>query len=394
MRGYIFRTLQERLEEQLSRMPVVAILGPRQCGKSTLAKAYLENSDSSVILDLERPADLRSLSDPEAYFKNNDDKLICLDEIQNYPDLFPVLRYETDRRQKNGQFLILGSASLDLIRQSSESLAGRITYLELTPFLLDEIGGPQKNIRSLWLRGGFPRSYLAENDDASFEWRLDFIRTFLERDIPSLGINISALQTRRLWTMLAYTSGQVVNYSKLSESLGVSRNTVRHYAEILDQTYVVRILQPWHSNTKKRLVKSPKIYVRDSGILHSLLEIDNQNALFSHPVYGQSWESFALENVLSMIGRRWLPSFYRSEKGNEIDLILEKGSVLICLEFKASSAPQVSRGFWVAHEDLKPKQSWIVAPVDQRYPIDSGKNVWVGNIQDATQGITIGGIKE
>ena len=390
MRGYICRALQKRLDNQLSRIPVVAILGPRQCGKSTLAKAYLEKLYASVILDLERPADLRSLSDPEAYFAANDDKLICIDEIQNYPDLFPVLRYETDRRARNGQFLILGSASPDLIRQSSESLAGRITYLELTPFLLDEIGAPAESIRSLWLRGGFPRSYLAENDDASFEWRLDFIRTFLERDIPSLGINISTLQIRRLWTMLAHSSGQVVNYSKLSESLGISRNTVRHYIEILEHTYMVRLLQPWYSNIKKRLVKSPKIYIRDSGILHSLLEIDNHNVLFSHPGYGQSWESFALENILSMIDGKWRPSFYRSEKGNEIDLILEKGSQRICLEFKASSAPRVSKGFWVAHEDIQPGLSWIVAPVVQSYPMNAKKNVWVGNVLDVVKGVALG----
>ena len=383
MRGYVERKLEEQIVEQIERIPVIALLGPRQCGKSTLAAKILQNIKEAIILDLERPADLRALSDPETFFKVNDEKLICIDEVQNQPDLFPVLRYESDRRGRNGQFLILGSASPLLIRQSSESLAGRITYLELTPFLLNEIETPDLKMRELWLKGGFPRSFLAGSLGESIEWRTNFIRTFLERDIPSLGINISTKHIHRLWTMLAHSSGQVMNYSKLSESLGVSRNTVRHYIDILEQTYMVRVLNPYFSNSKKRLVKSPKVYIRDSGILHSLLEIEDQNSLLSHPIYGQSWEGFALENILAAIDSRWKPSFYRSEKGNEIDLILEKGLRRICLEFKASSAPKVGKGFWIALEELKPEKTWIVAPVERTYPLDGAQNIWVGSIDNA-----------
>lgn len=382
MRGYIKRFVHDELQNSLSEIPVTALLGPRQCGKSTLAKEILATIPDSIHLDLERPSDLRALSDPEAFFKINEDKLICIDEIQNVPELFPAIRYEVDRRGENGQFLLLGSASPLLIRQSSESLAGRIYYRELSPFMLSEIKQPRENLRTLWLRGGFPRSYLSAGEKSSTRWRINFIRTFLERDIPSLGINISTGQIRRLWTMLAHSSGQIVNYSKLSESLGISRNTVKNYIDILEQTYMIRVLPPYISNTKKRLVKSPKVYIRDTGVLHTLLEIESQNELISHPVYGQSWESFALENITTALSDLWRSSFYRSEKGNEIDLILEKGNKKICIEFKSSTAPKVTRGFWTALEDLKPDESWIIAPVERVYPINSEQRVFAGNISD------------
>lgn len=382
MRGYIKRFVHDELQNSLSEIPVTALLGPRQCGKSTLAKEILATIPDSIHLDLERPSDLRALSDPEAFFKINEDKLICIDEIQNVPELFPAIRYEVDRRGENGQFLLLGSASPLLIRQSSESLAGRIYYRDLSPFMLSEIKQPRENLRTLWLRGGFPRSYLSAGEKSSTRWRINFIRTFLERDIPSLGINISTGQIRRLWTMLAHSSGQIVNYSKLSESLGISRNTVKNYIDILEQTYMIRVLPPYISNTKKRLVKSPKVYIRDTGVLHTLLEIESQNELISHPVYGQSWESFALENITTALSDLWRSSFYRSEKGNEIDLILEKGNKKICIEFKSSTAPKVTRGFWTALEDLKPDESWIIAPVERVYPINSEQRVFAGNISD------------
>lgn len=382
MRGYIQRSVQDNLKKSLDQIPVIALLGPRQCGKSTLAGEILKDLPSAIHLDMERPADLRALTDPEAFFRLNEDRLICIDEIQKKPDLFPVIRYEVDRRGKNGQFLILGSASPLLIRQTSESLAGRIYYQELTPFLLNEIENPMACLRELWLKGGFPRSYLVDGNSQSNLWRENFIRTFLERDIPGLGINISTIQIRRLWTMLAHSSGQVVNYSKLAESLGISRNTVKYYIDILEQTFMIRILHPYVSNTKKRLVKSPKVYIRDSGILHSLLDIDNHNALLSHPVYGQSWEGFALENILSVLGNRWQSSFYRSEKGNEIDLILEKGARIICIEFKSSSAPKITRGFWTVLEDLEPYESWIVSPVENMYPLNMKRKVFVGSPAD------------
>ena len=384
MGSLITRRLSEKLTSHLKSSPVVAILGPRQCGKSTLAGTYLNKQNHTLFLDLERPADIRQLRDPEALFRLNDEKMICLDEIQRVPDLFPVIRYEVDRRNRNGQFLILGSASPELIRQSSESLAGRISFLELTPFLLSETGdaGFSDADRKLWLRGGFPRSYLAGSEEASLDWRLNFTRTFLERDIPALGLSIDTDTANRLWVMLAHSNGQVTNYSKLAGSLGITRNTVKKYINILRQPYMVRVLEPWHSNLKKRLVKSPKVYIRDTGILHSLLEIESQKTLLSHPAYGSSWESLAMENILASISPRWQPSFFRTEKGNEIDLVLEKGRERICIEFKASGAPDVGKGFWFALEDLNPAQSWIVAPVGAAYPYDSKKNVMVGSPMD------------
>lgn len=388
MRGYINRALEAQLQNQLKKTPVVAVLGPRQCGKSTLVKEFLKNNDHVVYLDMEKPSDLRMLDDSEAFFLANDEKMICIDEIQRLPELFPLIRYESDRRNMAGQFLILGSASPELIKQSSESLAGRIAYLELTPFLSNEINNStysNQDKRVLWLRGGYPRSFLADNDHDSLEWRWDFIRTYIERDIPGMGINISMIQIRRLWTMLAHNSGQVVNYSKLAESLGISRTTVKHYIDILEQTFVVRCLPPYVSNIKKRLVKSPKVYVRDSGLLHALLEIQDKNSLFGHPVYGASWESFAVENILSSISNRWVASFYRTEKGNEIDLVLEKGQKKICVELKSSTSSKPTRGFWTAIDELTPDQSWIISLGRQKYPLNSEKNVWSGSIGDLVE---------
>ena len=380
MRGYIHRFITDKMESRLRNMPVVAILGPRQCGKSTMAYHFLEKIPNSIILDLEKPSDLRALTDAEAFFLNNSDKLICIDEIQRKPELFPIIRYIVDKGKKNRQFLILGSASPNLIKQSSETLAGRISYLELTPFLYCELEKKTKIslLRDLWQKGGYPRSYLSNNIE-SFNWRLDFIKTFIERDIPGLGINISTELLRRLWTMFGHINGQTLNLSKLGKSLGVSHNTVRHYLDILTQTFMFRKLLPWESNLKKRLVKSPKIYFRDTGLLHCLLEIENQNQLMSHPVYGSSWESFALENIVSTIDNRWQISFYKTEKGAEIDCILKRGQTIIGIEFKVSSAPKVTRGFWNCIEDIKPDKVWIASPVENPYPLDSKKNIYVGS---------------
>jgi predicted AAA+ superfamily ATPase len=373
MQAYIKRIITADIERKLENMPGVVILGPRQCGKSTLAKAILSEIGSAVYLDLERPSDFSKLRDPEAFFSLNSDKLICLDEIQRVPELFPVLRSVIDENRRNGQFIILGSASPDLMKQSSETLAGRISYFELTPFVLKEVSEDDhsKALRRLWLRGGFPRSYLAPDERESIEWRRDFIRTFLERDIPQLGFRTPAKTLERFWRICAHLHGQLLNSSKLGESMGVSHHTVRSYIDMLEQSFVLRVLRPYESNLKKRLIKSPKVYIRDSGILHALLDIENHNDLLGHPVYGPSWEGLVIENILSLLPN-WKASFYRTSSGSEIDLILEKGNKRVAVECKGSTSPILSRGFWNAVSELKFKEVWVVAPVKEAYPIEKG----------------------
>jgi len=372
MQRYIDRIQTTEIENRLKQMPAVALLGPRQVGKSTLAKQIIKPFNNAIYLDLERPSDINKLRDPEAYFALHADKLICLDEIQRTPELFPVLRSVIDERQRNGQFLILGSASPDLIKQSSESLAGRIAYIELAPLIQQEI--ETNLLRTLWLRGGFPRSFLAMNDKASSKWRLDFIRTFLERDLPQLGFSLSAKTMERFWKISAHNHGQLLNQSKLGSSLGVSHHTIRSYIDLLEHTFVIRALPPYQANLKKRIVKSPKIYVRDSGLLHALLGLETQDDLFSHPCYGSSWEGFVIENILSLFPD-WDASFYRTASGNEIDLILERGKKRIAIECKASSSPDVGRGFWSALKDLEIDEAWIIAPVSESYPLGKGVTV-------------------
>jgi len=376
MQNYIPRSITARVEKKLRAMPAVAILGPRQCGKTTLAGALLSGRGESLHLDLERAADRNKLQDPEAFFELNADRLVCLDEIQRLPEIFAEMRSFIDRQGTNGQFLILGSASPDLIRQSSETLAGRIAYLELTPFLLSEIDGrtAPDRLRQLWLRGGFPRSLLAKDEAESFDWRQDFIRTFLERDIPSLGVNIPARRLERFWQMCAHVHGQLLNRSKLGDSLGVSHHTIDSYLALLEQTYLLRVLQPHHPNVKKRMVKSPKIFIRDTGLLHALLAIQSQNDLLGHPVYGASWEGFVIENVIAA-HRQWRPFFYRSASGAEIDLVLEKGRKRIAVEAKASSSPEVKRSFLNALADARIDKAWIVAPVKEAYPAKNGVTI-------------------
>ena len=374
MKTYLERVIAKEVALRLRQFPVVAILGPRQCGKSTLAKRIIGAMADAVYLDLEIPSDLNRLSDAEAFLRANNDHLVCIDEIQRRPNLFPVIRGISDITGRDGQLLILGSASSELLRQTSESLAGRIAHLDLTPFLISETGSPA--MQKHWLRGGFPDSFLAESDDASFVWRQNFIRTYLEQDIPSLGFNVTTQTIQRLWSMLAHSSGQLLNMAKLAGSLDVSSPTVKHYIEILEKTYMVRILRPYHVNLKKRLVKGPKVYLRDTGILHALLSIESQNTLFGHPAYGGSWESYALEQLCAATPG-WSPSFYRTEKGAEIDLILENGARRIACEFKASSAPKVTRGFHQALNDLDIAEAFVVAPLpdETSYPLKNGMDV-------------------
>ncbi len=376
MQGYIKRIIGRKVINKMQSTPAVAILGPRQSGKSTLAKYLIKDIKDAIYLDIERPSDMNKLRDPEAFLSLHNDKLICLDEIQRIPELFPVLRSLIDENRRNGQFLLLGSASPDLLKQSSESLAGRISYMELTPFLHPEVMGndESEDLRILWRRGGFPRSYLAVDDTESLEWRLDFIKTFLERDIPSLGFRIPSRSIERFWQMSAHVNGQLLNSSKLGESLSLSHHTIRSYIDIMEQTFIFRILPPYIVNLKKRLVKSPKIFIRDTGLLHALLGIESQDDLMGHPVYGSSWEGFVIENVLSLLPK-WRPAFYRTSSGSEIDLILEKGRRRIAVECKASSSPAPTKGFWNAISDLGLKEVWVIAPVKDVYPIE--KNIIV-----------------
>ena len=376
MQGYIERELTEKIHQKLAQLPGATILGPRQCGKSTLAKAIISGIENAVYLDLERPSDLSRLRDPEAFFSIHTDQLVCLDEIQRVPEIFRVLRSIIDENPRNGRFIILGSASPELLRQSSETLAGRISHLELTPFLLTEVssGDHLPILRKLWLRGGFPRSYLAAGETQSFDWRQDFIRAFLERDIPQLGLRIPGKNLERFWKMVAHLHGQLLNSSKLGESLGVSHHTVRSYVDVLEFTFVLRVLLPYEANLKKRLIRSPKIYVRDSGLLHALLDIESHDDLLGHPVYGASWEGFVIENVLSVLPD-WRAFFYRTSSGSEIDLILTRGKRRIAIECKASSSPDLNRGFWNAVNDLEIEEVWVIAPVRDSYPVE--KNVKV-----------------
>lgn len=369
MQEIINRYLAGTVKRRLQNNPAVAILGPRQCGKTTLAGQIVKKIKQSVYLDLENPGDLAKLDDPLAFFSLHNDDLVCLDEIQRAPELFSILRSIIDERARNAQFLILGSAGRDLIRQSSESLAGRIAYLDLTPFLLSELEAAQKDdMRRLWLRGGFPRSYLAEDLDISFEWRQDFTRTFLERDIGMLGFRMSPARLGRFWKMCAHIHGSLLNASKLADSLGVSSHTVRSYIDLLEHTFMLRVLLPDTPNLKKRLVKSPKIYIRDSGILHVLLDIRTHDDLLSHPTLGASFEGFAMENILAF-AKDYEPSFYRTTAGAEIDLILRRGRRTLAFELKSSSVPRVSKGFWNALEDISPDEAYVVAPVKESYPM-------------------------
>lgn len=362
----------------LRDFPAVAILGPRQCGKSTLSNMLISGKKESLYLDLESPADLKKLEEPELFFNFHKDKMICLDEIQRVPELFGILRSVIDKRGKNGQFLIVGSASPELIKQSSESLAGRIAYIELTPFLFSEITKDTEkqegDFNNYWLRGGFPRSYLAGNDNSSLRWRHHFIRTFLERDISQLGFNLPSVTLRRLWTMCAHNHGQLFNASKLGESLGVSHTTIRSYIDLLSQTFMLRVLAPFRANVRKRIVKSPKIYIRDSGILHALLDVETYDDLMGHPVAGPSFEGLLIDNIVGELPG-WSAGFYRTSAGAEIDLILTKGERRIAVECKASPAPSLTRGFWSALNDLNIDEAYVIALVKEPYPLKQNVTV-------------------
>lgn len=354
MQGMIQRSHIKTVETALSNQASVVLLGPRQVGKTTLAREIAETRDA-VYLDMERRADRQIMEEPDLYLDEQMGRLVIIDEVQLLPDLFGALRGQIDQRRRKGhrtgQFLLLGSASNTLLQQSADSLAGRVSYHELTPFMLLETGVDTLN--QLWLRGGFPDSFLAKTNRVSLTWREDFIRTYLERDIPAFGLRIPAEALRRFWTMLAHSQGGLLNAAKLASGLGISGQTVGRYLDLLVDLMLVRRLAPWHANAGKRLVKSPKIYVRDSGLTHALLGIETVEGLLSHPVAGGSWEGYCIENLIAAAPRGTEPSFYRSSAGAEIDLVLRLPSGdLWAIEIKRTTSPKVTRGFHMAAEEL------------------------------------------
>ncbi len=372
------RAASPRLHKLLGRFPAVALLGPRQSGKTTLAHSIADElGEGAVYLDLELPSDRAKLTDVELYLSAHEDQLVILDEIHRLPGIFQSLRSIIDRRRRKNkrarQFLLLGSASIDLLQQSAESLAGRIAYLELTPFLVTEVASLGANaIDRLWVRGGFPDSYLADSDTASYEWRLAFVQTYLERDVPALGPRVPAETLHRFWQMLAHNQGQMLNAAQMAAGLGISGQTVARYLDILVDLLLARRLQPWARNVGKRLVRSPKVYVRDSGIVHALLAIQGQEQLLGHPVVGSSWEGFVIENLLQTVPPNTNAWFYRTSAGAEIDLVLEPGPRdRWAIEIKRSLAPQPSKGFHIACDDLKVNRRAVIYPGEERYRTDA-----------------------
>jgi len=360
------RILQKEIERYFNDIPVTAIVGARQVGKSTLAKELLKSKKNVIYLDLEKSSDKQMLSDPGAFFEMNRSKIICIDEIQLYPGLFAEMRSFIDA-YPDTKFIILGSSSPELFRQSSETLAGRIFYYELSPFLYPEIAS-KTDMQTYRLRGGLPLSILAREDKLAFVWLHNYIRTFLERDLRMFGYNIAPETIRRFWEMAAHLNGQVLNYSLFANSLGVSQPTVKRYVDILQHTFMLRIIRPYYVNIKKRLVKSPKLYFRDTGVLHALLNITDFHQLYSHPVYGSSWEITVIENIIHLFPD-WQFYYYRTAKGVELDLILQKGNRVAAIEIKSSSAPAVTKGFWTALKDIGATEAYIIAPVSTPYPL-------------------------
>ncbi|MBX2893950.1 MAG: ATP-binding protein [Cyclobacteriaceae bacterium] len=373
---FIKRESKSEVENLLDEFPAVGLLGPRQVGKTTLALAISSSPHlKHVYIDLENPNDRAKLVNPTAYFEQHEGKLFVLDEIHRMPELFSVLRGVIDKRRsegfRTGQFLILGSASLELLRQSSETLAGRIAFKNLSGINARET--KPTDINKLWLRGGFPDSLLSKSDEASFRWRQNFINTYLERDVPQFGPRIPAVTLRRLWTMLAHNQGEQFNTAKASVSLEVTSTTTKRYLELLEDLLLVRTLHPWSGNVGKRLVKSPKVYIRDSGVTHALLNIVSNDDLLGHPIVGSSWEGFVVENIMSALPVGASAWFYRTSAGAEIDLVIEAGiKRKYAIEIKRSVAASVSKGFYLGCADVKATHRYVVYAGDERIPGQSG----------------------
>jgi predicted AAA+ superfamily ATPase len=374
----IKRRIQEDITKSLQQFPSIGLVGPRQAGKTTLAKMITDKLDRPAIyLDLENPQDIQKLDDAQLYLQQFKDHLIILDEAQRKPELFPLLRSMIDQDRKPGRFMILGSASPSLKRQASESLAGRIAYHELSPFTLDEIDNGKDNVNKLWLRGGYPDSYLADSDDFATTWVQNFIQTHLERDLPVLGVRVPATTLFRFWTMVAHCNSQLWNASRLAESLGVDSKTARRYLDILEDTFMIRQLRPFFGNVKKRLVKSPKVYIRDTGLLHTMLKIHSYEDLSANPILGASWEGFCLEQIIGLKPSRYDAYFYRtlSAAAAEIDLVLTRGlNVEIAVEIKYSLTPKLTKSSTNAINEVNPQRTWVVYPGEESYPIK--KDIW------------------
>lgn len=383
MQVYIPRLIKSEVSEYMKLFPVVAILGPRQCGKSTLAKEIGKEIENFIYIDLENSADRLRINDLSLFFNLNRSATICIDEAQLMPHLFPELRSIIDTDRRNGQILLLGSASRELVNKSSESLAGRIGYLELSPFSYPEINdNVEETMVRHWIRGGFPLSFLAENDWFSEIWRKQYLQSYLERDLVLAGNSIPLLTIQRLLQMLANHHGQMLNSSQLGSSLGINYHTIRNYIDFFEKSFITRTLQPFAPNLTKRINKSPKVYIRDSGLLNILLDVSNINQLLGHPVYGYSWEGYVIENIINS-ALDWQPWFYRTATGNEIDLILTKGNRILAFECKASLSPELTRGTYTAMQDLQLKELFVVSMVPKSYYFKS--NIQVGNLTDALE---------
>lgn len=380
------RILTPEIGNALKHYPVVGLLGSRQVGKTTLLGELKVSAQREVVyLDLEKPSDINKLSEPELYFSSKKDALFIIDEVQRKPELFPLIRVLADEKKTNGRFILSGSASPHLIRMASESLAGRVKYFTLSPLnlleLKDDYGLEEDVVNRLWVRGGYPRSFLAETDADSLDWRESFIQTYLERDIPQLGLRIPASRLRQFWTLLAHVHGQVWNASPLAQSMGISGKTVNHYLDILEDTFLVRRLLPFQSNVKKRLVKSPKVYFVDSGLHLALLNIQNLDQIFSNPIQGASWEGFVMQQILEQKPKDWSAYYYRTQAGAEVDLVLvpPQGKP-VPIEVKRSLSPSIGRGFREAFQDLGADSGFFVYSGLEQFPLD--KNVTAMGVGD------------
>lgn len=379
---YYNRLQENSVIQSIQNFPVTALLGPRQCGKSTLIKHIIKSLPlNSVYLDLEKPSDLEKLNQAEWYLNSQKDKLICIDEIQRLPELFPLIRSLVDEWDKPGCFIILGSASRDLLMQSSESLAGRIMYQNLHPFLWDEL--PLQNIEEYFIKGGFPRSYFATSNNIAQQWKKSFISTFLERDLKQW-LNFTPITMRRLWQMLAHLNGQTINYSTLGNSLGVSNQTIKNYIDLLESTYMVNTVPAYNKNLMKRLVKAPKVYINDSGITATLLGLSSFDDLAGHPAFGSIWEGIVLINICAHFPDAEI-YHYRTSNGNEMDFVLQYQNKVFLIECKASYAPKLSKGNYIVIADIQPLKTFIVQPSNQSWV--AGENIEVVNLSTLISGI-------
>ncbi|MBP1629437.1 MAG: hypothetical protein H6Q15_330 [Bacteroidetes bacterium] len=378
---YLNRAIEEEILKGIENFPVTAIIGARQCGKSTLVKHILERYDS-IYLDLERPSDLNKLSDAEWFLSSQKDKLICIDEIQRQPELFPLIRSLVDERQDNGRFVVLGSASRDLLKQSSETLAGRIIYKHLTPFLWQEIYKDTK-LEDYFFRGGFPLSLLKKDEEISIQWRESFISTFLERDLLQWS-GFTPITMRRLWQMLAHLNGQTVNYSSIASSLGASTPTIKNYIDLLEGTFMVDVVLPYVSNLGKRLVKAPKVYISDSGICASLLNLRSFAEVSGHPSFGSIWEQIVFSNLKGNFPNAEF-YFYRTSAGAEMDFVMKYRNKIYAIECKASLSPIVSKGTYNAIEDIQPNQVFVCSPVEKGYMMN--KDIEVVSLNELVEKI-------